>query len=343
MVNNWYNIPQQTKVNAYTQIAETTGMAPFAVEKDWWVVQVLSALFELDIGSSLIFKGGTSLSKAWGLIERFSEDVDLVFDRSFFGYDGKINRTQVRKLRKDAGKYFETTLAPKLENRLIYKGLSGIKQRYIKQKASDADPIKIEINYPNVMEYPGAMEPRVLLEISCSSLVEPSKTRSINSLLDEQYPDADFSQKHIDIPVVVPERTFLEKLFLLHEEFHRPKDRVRTKRQSRHLYDIFQLLKSEYGLMAIDNRELYATIVKHRYTFNRVGGVDYNLHQPSFLNPVPPQEFVKPLKDDYTTMQEEMIYGDSPGFDQIMGTISAVTEYIINLLDWRIDIEFPKP
>ena len=72
MSNEWYNIPRQTKINAYTQISESKGMAPFAVEKDWWVVQVLSAVFDMEIGKSLIFKGGTSLSKAWGLIERFS-------------------------------------------------------------------------------------------------------------------------------------------------------------------------------------------------------------------------------------------------------------------------------
>jgi len=71
MSNKWYNIPEQTKVNAYTQIAEETGMAPYAVEKDWWVVQTLSAISEMEIGKHLIFKGGTSLSKAWGLIERF--------------------------------------------------------------------------------------------------------------------------------------------------------------------------------------------------------------------------------------------------------------------------------
>lgn len=343
MNNKWYNIPSQTKINAYTQIAESTGMAPYAVEKDWWVVQVLSSLFELEIGNSMIFKGGTSLSKAWGLIERFSEDIDLVFDRSYFGFVGDLTRTRVKKLRQEAGKYFEKTLAPELKKKLKDIGLADIKLSYIKQEASDADPVKIEVHYPHVIEYPGNMEPRVLLEISCSSLMEPSNTRSISAILDDHYPDADFSQEPINIPTVIPERTFLEKLFLLHEEYHRPKDRIRTKRQSRHLYDIFQLLKSKYGMLAIDNKDLYETIIKHRYTFNRVGGVDYNLHQPVSLNPVPLQEFLKPLEDDYNTLQEEMIYGDSPDFDLIIGTISDVTEYIINLLDWRMDVKFPKP
>lgn len=343
MSNEWYNIPRQTKINAYTQISESKGMAPFAVEKDWWVVQVLSAVFDMEIGKSLIFKGGTSLSKAWGLIERFSEDIDLVFDRSYFAYDGELTRTQVKNLRKKAGAYIEGTLSSNFEKKLKDIGLSDIKLNYIKQEASDADPVKIEIHYPNVIEYPGYVEPRVLLEISCSSLMEPAEIRSISTLLDDHYPDSDFAQKPIEIPSVIPERTFLEKLFLLHEEFHRPKEKIRIKRQSRHLYDIFQLLKSEFGLLAIDNHVLYETIVKHRYTFNRVGGVNYNLHQPQTLNPIPLPDFLKAWEDDYKTMQEEMIYGDSPDFELIIGTISDITEYVINLLDWKMDIEFPKP
>lgn len=105
MENEWYKIPTQTKINAYTQIAEEKGMTPFAIEKYWWVVQTLSAIFEMEIGTYLIFKGGTSLCKAWNLIERFSEDIDLAFDRTFLGFDGVLNRTQIKKLRKVTGKF----------------------------------------------------------------------------------------------------------------------------------------------------------------------------------------------------------------------------------------------
>ena len=80
-MHRWHNTPAETKVNAYTQIAENTGMAPFAVEKDWWVVQTLAIVFETEIGEHLVFKGGTSLSKAWNLIHRFSEDIDLAINR----------------------------------------------------------------------------------------------------------------------------------------------------------------------------------------------------------------------------------------------------------------------
>jgi len=81
-MDRWHNIPEQTKINAYNQIADEKGMIAFAVEKDWWVVQALAIVFEMEIGEHLVFKGGTSLSKAWGLIERFSEDVDMAVDRT---------------------------------------------------------------------------------------------------------------------------------------------------------------------------------------------------------------------------------------------------------------------
>ena len=104
-MNRWYNNPAETKANAYTQIAEKIGMAPYAVEKDWWVVQTLAIIFEMEIAPHLVFKGGTSLSKAWKLIDRFSEDIDLAVDRDFLGFSGDLSRGQVGNLRKAANAY----------------------------------------------------------------------------------------------------------------------------------------------------------------------------------------------------------------------------------------------
>ena len=342
MENEWYNIPRQTKINAYNQIADETGMAAYAVEKDWWVVQTLAALFEMEIGQYLIFKGGTSLSKAWGLIERFSEDIDLAFDRALLGVEGELTRSGVKRLRKETGKYVKMVLSPELESKLKEKGLTDIKLNYIEQEASDADPAKIEIHYPNVIEYPGYIQPRVLLEISCSSLKEPYNVQLFSSLLDEYYLESEFAEAPINVPTAIPERTFLEKLFLLHEEFHRPQEKIRVERQSRHLYDIFQMLKSEVAIRAINDRELYKTIVAHRYNHSRVGGVDYNLHQPQTLDPVPLPEFIDAWEADYKTMQEEMIYGDSPSFSEMIETIREFTLNEINNLSWKMDIKFKR-
>ena len=99
-MNKWLAIADETKRNAYIQIAEKSGMSAFAVEKDWWVVQTLSVIFGMEVGQHLVFKGGTSLSKAWKLIKRFSEDIDLAIDRDFFGYDGSFYLTCSKKYRK---------------------------------------------------------------------------------------------------------------------------------------------------------------------------------------------------------------------------------------------------
>ena len=343
MSNDWYDIPRQTKINAYIQISEETGMATYAVEKDWWVVQTLSAIFELEVGKYLIFKGGTSLSKAWRLIERFSEDIDLAFDRTYLGFEGELTRTQIKKLRKETGRFISEVLSQELETKLKEKGLTDIRLNYIKQEASDADPAKVEIHYPNVIEYPGYVQPRVLLEFSSSSLKEPIEIRTFYSLLDEHYLESEFAEAPIDIPTANPEWTFLEKIFLLHEEFHRPHDKIRVNRQSRHLYDVYQLLKSGHAIEAIDDKKLYETIVKHRQVFFHMGGVDYNLHQPQTINPIPIPEFIDAWMADYNTMQEQMIYGDSPSFGPMIDAIKDFTVNKINQLEWKMDVVFPEP
>jgi predicted nucleotidyltransferase component of viral defense system len=91
-IKNWYGTVSSTKRIIYNEISKQTGLVTDAIEKDWWVVQTLRLIFEMDCADSLVFKGGTSLSKAWGLIERFSEDIDLALDRKFLG----LGRTVLR-------------------------------------------------------------------------------------------------------------------------------------------------------------------------------------------------------------------------------------------------------
>jgi predicted nucleotidyltransferase component of viral defense system len=335
----WYIIPSETKANAYTQIAEKTGMAPNAVEKDWWVVQTLAIIFEMEIGAHLVFKGGTSLSKAWRLIDRFSEDIDLAVNRIFFGFDEDLSRTQVNNLRKAANTYISDVFYPALIAKFKEKGLVEVAFQIIEAETTDQDPRIIEVYYPNVIPTPGYIQPRVQIEIGCRSLREPFTDKSFLSLVDEHYPAAAFTQASINIPVVNPERTLLEKIFLLHEEFQRPTEKIRVDRLSRHLYDIYQLSKTEFADKAFENPALYETIVNHRYKFTRVGGVDYHLHQPRHINPIPMANLLEAWEKDYATMQEEMIYGDSPSFDEMLASIKEfVTK--INDLNWTIKWDF---
>ena len=331
---NFQELPIEERIDIFKLITNKTGMPSFAVEKDWWVVQSLSIIFEMEIGKHLVFKGGTSLSKAWGLIERFSEDVDLAVDRSFYGFKGELSKNQRTKLRKTASKYISNIFFPELEAKFAERGLE-VNIKIIEPQSSDQDPRIIEIYYPNVISSPGYIQPRVQVEIGSRSMREPFTNCSFSTLVDETYPEKVFTQRAIEIPTVNPERTFLEKIFLLHEEFQRPAEKIRVNRLSRHLYDIYQLSKTEFADKALNNEELYKSIVNHRRIFTKVGGVDYSLHSPKTINPVPKEKFLEAWNKDYKTMQEQMIYGDSPTFEEM---IKGITELKIkmNQLNWTL-------
>ena len=335
----WYNVPNNNKVAAYTTIGGEKGMPSYAVEKDWWVVQTLAIIFEMKIGKHLVFKGGTSLSKAWGLIDRFSEDIDLAVSPTFFGFEDPLTKTQIKTLRKNTSSYLSTIFYPALQSKFTEKGLVDVKVEMAEVISSDQDPRIIIVHYPSVFGYQEYVQPKVQIEIGCRSLRDPFSSKSFSSFVDEYYPDAEFTQTPICIPVVNRERTFLEKIFLLHEEFQRPQDKIRVDRLSRHLYDIYQLSKTDFAEEAIGDQELYETIVNHRYKFNRISGVDYKKHQPQSINPIPPTELIVAWKADYKTMQEQMIYGDSPNFETMLQTIRELRDKI-NRLGWEMENDF---
>lgn len=335
-MDRWYKVSDEEKVIAYNQLARKAQLPAFAIEKDWWVVQALNMLFEMEVANDLIFKGGTSLSKGWGLIERFSEDIDLAINRKFFGFGEDLGKNQRDKLRKTFNKYIREVLFPSLTLKLKENHLNEVALELQEIKSSDQDPLIISLHYPSVTAPNLYLRPKVQIEISCRSLMEPYEHREIVSLLDANYPNSSFSQKPIKIPVASPEKTFLEKLFLLHEEFQKPLEKIRVKRLSRHLYDIHQLSKSEFANKAIENHQLYETIVKHRHRYTKIRGVDYNLHQPQTINPVPPESILSKWSTDYSEMQEQMIYGDSLSFEDLIEEIEKLKDRI-NRLEWTIE------
>jgi predicted nucleotidyltransferase component of viral defense system len=339
---NFYSIPDSDKAEIYKQLSDESKIPPFAVEKDWWVVQVLATIFEMSVGKHLVFKGGTSLSKAWNLISRFSEDVDLAIDPKFLGFEGELKKKDITALRKAANQYISNTFYPELKQRMAEKGFTNVTWDIINTQESDQDPKIMLMYYPNVIESVGYIQPKVQIEIGCRSLREPLKIVEFNTLIDEYYPQASFAMPAIKVPTVVPERTFLEKIFLLHEEFSKPTQAIRVERLSRHLYDVFQLSKTEIKQNALNDTELYETIVKHRYNFTRISKVDYNLHQTQTINPIPPSEVIKAWEADYNTMLTEMIYGDAPTFEELIQELTLLrTE--INKLNWKMNIEFAMP
>jgi hypothetical protein len=108
------------------------------------------------------------------------------------------------------------------------------------------------------------------------------------------------------------------------------------------LYDVYHLLNSGTAAKAIHNKELYETIVKHRQKFFRIGSIDYNMHQPQTINPIPIPEFIDAWRADYNTMREQLIYSESPSFDSMIQAIKDFIENQLNKVEWKMDIKFPE-
>lgn len=322
MNTNWLTLSKERRIEILNQVTELTGLPSVAIEKDWWVTLALNASFSLPYSKNVVFKGGTSLSKSWNLIERFSEDIDLAIDRKFFGFDGDISKTQIKNLRKQSCEFISTTFLADLTKILTeWNVIDECKLIAQPLKDSDKDPQVIEIYYNSVIDTSEYLPQRVLIEVSSRSLMEPIEERRINSILSENLPEQSFVTVPFAIPTVLPQRTFLEKIFLLHEEFSQDPEKIRVDRLSRHLYDLEKLMDTEHGLAALKNTELYNNIVAHREKFNPLRGLDYGNHNPRYINIIPPETVMKGYERDYEAMASFMIYGEPLKFDQLMKRI----------------------
>ena len=322
---------------AMLQQTEAThpGINQVAIEKDWWVTVTLKALFQTDCCDSLIFKGGTSLSKGFNIIERFSEDIDLAISHSFFGIE-KTNKSQRDKLKKLARRYIQETLSAQLDAQLKDMGITGYTIENVTQVQdkngewkpidSDKDPTVILLHYPSIVEDTiSYIPPRVKIEISCLSMDEPTEERDIHSLICETFEEED-TDANCKIRTVVPTRTFLEKLFLLAEKFQ--KDKPRSIRMSRHLYDLEKLMDTEYGREALADRTLYDAIVEHRRAYYALKYVNYDLHAPASINFMIPEQTIESWKADYADMRRFFIYGQSLDFDALMQKMEELQERV---------------
>lgn len=319
-MNNWLGLSKERQIDLFNQIGAQTGLPPFAIEKDAWVTLVLRILFSSEIGDHIVFKGGTSLSKVFHLIERFSEDVDLSISKEYFGFEGELNKGQIRKLRRASHDFSSKELPEIIKFELDNYGISNelFEINVPNKNISDQDPEQLHLNYQSVFEEDQYLPSRVLIELGARSLNEPFSIRSINSLIDENFPGLSFTEKDFNIKVIIPGKTFLEKMILLHEEFSKTKEKIRYHRMSRHLYDIYQIIDSDIGKMAIQDDNLFRNICQHRLIYTPVKGVNYNTLNIKDLNYIPPDEVKEQFRNDYRQMRENMIYGDSPDFDDML-------------------------
>lgn len=336
-MKHWQQLSIEDRIDVLEIVSANMNLPQLVVEKDWWVTMILCALSKTCHFDLMSFKGGTSLSKGWNLINRFSEDIDIAMRR-----EGKFNISstsgnQLAKVRRLARHYIVRELPGEISKYLNEMGITDFRvepeltridsEGNTNELRATTHPSTIFVHYKSILaEELGYIEPKVKIEISCLSMDEPVEDKTICSFLSDVLKEEDVA---VSFPTVVPTRTFLEKIFLLHEEFQ--KERPRSKRMSRHLYDLEKIMDTEFG-KSIADRELFNSVVKHRSVYNKIEGIDYGLHAPSTVSFIPPDKEIKDWKEDYESMRRHFIYeGMSLSFDELIQRMKELTKRIRKL------------
>ena len=321
------NLSIEQRMTILTQVNGRTNQDYQTIEKDWWVTQVLKAIFSLPYAEHLSFKGGTSLSKAWHLIDRFSEDIDIAISRDFLGYGGELSRTQISdKLRRAACSFVREKMQQDLHEQLIKQGLKDddLIMHVNITPISTTDPETILIDYRSILPQSDYISHTVKVEISGRSMDEPLRLMPLQSLVDEYLPQAAVVEPAFQVSVVLPERTCLEKIFLLHEEFVKPSKDIRTSHMSRHLYDINAMIGAGIADRAIHDERLFRSVIEHRRKFINLRDFNYDDLYPATLTILPPADVADLWQKDYNTMRQTMIYGPAPTYDELTSNIEKL-------------------
>ena len=307
-MSKWIDFSLDERKAMIQGVVEARQIDEAAAEKDWWVTAVLYALFHTNVSEYLLFKGGTSLSKGWDIINRFSEDIDLALSRDYFLNVKQLScasctsNTQIHNLREKGQDFLFGEFKDELAAKLAELGL------------------EVTVLTDNDIANENG-EPR----ISVLSMSEPYEMRRISSLIEQTFKDEDVDSDLVQtIRTVSPARTFLEKAFLLCEEFQ--KDEPRTHRMTRHFYDLEKLMHTPYAEIALNDLVLYHEIVEHRRKFYHVGYVDYDKELPASIQIVPSDELMPAYEVDYNEMKESFIYSQSLTFADMMKRIRALQE-----------------
>lgn len=331
-MNEFVQLSSEERRQYFVQTAERMRLSPQIIEKDFWVCWMLNELFALpDIGATLIFKGGTSLSKAYRLIERFSEDVDVSIDRSSLGFgdesdpeadiSNKERKRRIEKLKKACQCKISDELKPSL-SKIIKNGLGNEQHWSLTVDEDDPDRQTLLFTYPTGVTATSSayIRPAVKIEMGARSDHWPSNQVRIKSYVAELFPQA-FQVSEFAVKVLAAERTFWEKATLLHAEYHRPADKELPFRLSRHYYDMTRLILSGVGERAAGNLALLQRVVVHKKVFFQSGWAHYDDAKQGGLRLMPHQKRIKTLEEDYDRMRE-MFFSERPAFADVLQILS---------------------
>lgn len=327
------------RADLFNEAAARRGLVSAIIEKDFWACWTLKRIFALPGDNpTVVFKGGTSLSKAYGVIRRFSEDIDLSFDRHNLGYTGQED-PQTAPSRKKAEellerldtsvlKHIDGVFVPRLEE-AIAAALPG--QRVWRLEKDPADPKTIILRYPSSLTAGtyGAIQyvnPVVRLELGARGDPWPTERRPIRSYAAEEFP-AVFREPTADVTVLAAERTFWEKATLLHAEYHRPVEKLTGDRLSRHYYDLALLADTPYGERALQDLRLLGQVAEQKARFFASGWANYHTAKPGTLRLVPPESRMSALGGDYEKMKP-MFFDEPPPFATLIRRLRELEDKI---------------
>ena len=328
-MNNYFTLPKTQQRQILEQATLRIKLPIQAIEKDIWVSTILQIIFSLPVAEHLIFKGGTSLSKAWGLINRFSEDIDLAVGRALFELEGDLTKKGIKKLRKRSSIFVRDDLFIMLQDALKQYGLAD-KCTLTVEPDGEGDntypePRKIFIAYESAYdEQLDYLRPIVMLEVGARSLVEPYEQVQVHSIVEDIFPSISTTLVNSNISTAIPAKTMVEKMFLLHELFSVPGHGTRAERKSRHLYDLYQMMQQDFAQEAITNDALWESIRHHREVFTSVQGVDYSGDVRQRICLLPREDIVAIWQSDYETMRSSMIHGSAPTWDELIEQITIL-------------------
>ncbi len=332
------------RIELFLESANERGVRREIIEKDFWVCWTLKRLFQLpDLKPHLIFKGGTSLSKIFRVIERFSEDIDISIDRAYLGFKGVKDpeniesRTKRKKtinqLREVCRAKVNEEILPKLiveVERILGPQEDGARQLWsIIPYTEDPDGQSLVFAYPSLAEETFIEEnpyvkASVLIEFGARADHWPAEEFPVTPYAAEDFPQY-FKQPNHTLRILAAERTFWEKATLLHSEYHRPEEKATADRISRHYYDLYKLAKSEFADRSIAQLNLLRHVIEHKKIFFARASDDYDEALRGHLHLVPVDARLDALSRDYEKMQRDrMFFGETPSLKEILESLRAL-------------------
>lgn len=323
-------LSKQERQELFIATASKMKVAEAIVEKDFWVCFCLDYLFhECKWKEAFAFKGGTSLSKAYGLIERFSEDIDLILDWRVIGYrkdepwEDRSN-TKQQKFLEDA----RLRLFDFLKNDFLPVFKTDMEKKLgepINCFIAEEDAGTVRWKYPNAFSNNSILD-EIRLEIGAMAAWTPTQIVDISPYIAEEYPNV-FEKRITKILTTTAERTFWEKATILHQEANRPENSKIPERYSRHYYDLYCMSRTNVLDRALEQADLLAQVAEFKKRFYPRNWARYELARMDTIKLMPAEHSIQRLEADYGIMRA-MIYGEYPKFEDILSNLQKLEETI---------------